>query len=217
MTRPTDLFCTLRYTDAPKAIDWLQTAFGFKSDFVEPGVEGSIRFAALRLGNDVLGTGTVRPGLQHAISVYVEDPDAHCERALAAGAKVTQEVTDEEFGRFYVCTDIDGHIWSFGTTHLKDEAGCDIFPVVGYRDTEAAMLWLHEAFGIEERAVYRNKDGSIAHAELGIGHGIIMPTHSREDGDNPWARSISGSTCASTTRRRIMRRRLRREPRSSGS
>jgi uncharacterized glyoxalase superfamily protein PhnB len=186
MTRATDLFCTLRYKDAPKAIDWLEKAFGFQRDFIEPGEGGGVRFAALRLGNDVLGTGTIRPGLQHAISVYVEDPDAHCQRARAAGAQVTQEVTQEEFGRFYVCTDLDGHLWSFGTTHLKDEPGCDIFPVVGYRDSESAMRWLKDAFGIEERVVYRNEDGSIAHAELGIGYGIIMPTHSHEDSDNPW-------------------------------
>jgi uncharacterized glyoxalase superfamily protein PhnB len=187
MTRETDLFCTLRYRNAIGAIDWLERAFGFERDFIVPGVDDSVRFALLRLGADVFGTGTIRPGLHHAISVYVEDPDAHLEQARATGARITQEITEEEFGRFYACTDLDGHLWSFGTTHLK-EPGCDIFPVVGYRDPEAAMRWLHDAFGIEERAIYRNEDGLLAHAELGIGYGTIMPTHSDQVGDNPWAK-----------------------------
>jgi uncharacterized glyoxalase superfamily protein PhnB len=187
MKRATDLFCILRYKDALAAIDWLEIAFGFERDFVAAGEDGSVTFAALKLGKDVLGTGTVRPGLRHAISVYVEDPDAHCQRARAAGAKITQDMTQEEFGRFYACTDLDGHLWSFGTTFLK-EPGCDIFPVVGYTDPEAAIKFLHDAFSIEERAVYRNEDGTIAHAELGIGYGIIMPTHSNQAGDNPWAK-----------------------------
>jgi uncharacterized glyoxalase superfamily protein PhnB len=175
----------LRYKDAANAIDWLEVAFGFKRDFVVPGVDDSVRFALLRLGMDVLGTGTVRPGLHHAISVYVEDPDAHLQRARAGGATITQEMTEEEFGRFYVCTDLDGHVWSFGTTHLK-EPGCDIFPVIGYRDLEPAMRFLRDAFGLEERALYRNEDGSIAHVELGVGHGVVMPKDIQPADDNPW-------------------------------
>ena len=188
MTRATDLSCVLRYKDAPAAIDWLERAFGFEREMVLTAEGGAVAFATLRLGGDVLATGTQRPDVRHAVAIYVEDPDAHCERARAAGAEITQVVEDTDFGtRIYVCKDPDGHLWSFGTTHLK-EPGCDIFPVVGYRDPEAAMRFLRDAFGIEERAVYRNEDGTLAHAELGIGYGIIMPTHSNQAGDNPWAK-----------------------------
>lgn len=187
MTRPTDLFAILRYDDAPAAIDWLERAFGFRRELVVPGEGESIAFATLRLGNDVLGTGTTRPDVSHAVAVYVEDPDAHCGRARAAGAEITQEVTDEEHGRSYVCKDLDGHVWSFGTTFLKPAPGCDIFPVIGYRDIDAAIGFLRDAFGVEERVVVRDEEGRIGHAELGIGYGVIMPTHSWEAGDNPWA------------------------------
>ncbi|HLG12118.1 MAG TPA: VOC family protein [Dehalococcoidia bacterium] len=187
MTRPTDLFCVLRYENAPAAIDWLEKAFGFTREFVVPGDDGEIAFAALRLGDDVLGTGTVRPDVKHAICVYVEDPDAHCARARAQGVEITQDVSEEEHGRIYVCKDLDGHVWSFGTTFLKESPGCDLFPVVGYKDTEAAIRFLKDAFGIEERMLVRNEDGSIGHSELGIGYGVIMPTHSNQPGDNPWA------------------------------
>jgi uncharacterized glyoxalase superfamily protein PhnB len=187
MTRATDLFCVLRYVDAPKAIDWLEKAFGFEREMVLTTEEGAVAFATLRLGNDVLGTGTRRADVHNAICVYVEDPDAHSAQARAAGAEITQEVTDEDHGRIYACTDPAGHLWSFGTTHLKEAPGCDIFPVVGYKDLEAAIVFLKDAFGSEERALFRGEDGSIQHIELGIGFGIIMPTHSKQPGDNPWA------------------------------
>lgn len=185
-TRPTDLFCVLRYADASAAMDWLERVFGFERDLVMTAGDGTVAFATLRLGDDVLGTGTARPDVKRAVCVYVEDPDAHCERARAAGAKIVQEVSEEDHGRIYACTDLDGHMWSFGTTFLK-EPGCDIFPVVGYRDPEAALSFLKEAFGLEERALFRDEDGSIAHVELGIGYGVVMPTHSNQPGDNPWA------------------------------
>ncbi len=46
--------------------------------------------------------------------VYVEDPDAHFARASAAGAKILQELRDEEHGtRGYMAADPEGHIWYF--------------------------------------------------------------------------------------------------------
>jgi uncharacterized glyoxalase superfamily protein PhnB len=50
----------------------------------------------------------------------------------------------------------------------------NIFPAIRYRDAPAALEWLKEAFGAEEKAVYRGEDGAIHHAELTIGEGIVM-------------------------------------------
>jgi uncharacterized glyoxalase superfamily protein PhnB len=36
------------------------------------------------------------------------------------------------------------------------------------------MKWLQEAFGFEEHAVYEGPDGTLAHAELRLGSGILM-------------------------------------------
>jgi uncharacterized glyoxalase superfamily protein PhnB len=49
-----------------------------------------------------------------------------------------------------------------------------IFPALRYRDANAALEWLKQAFGAEEKAVYRADDGAIQHAELRIGGGLVM-------------------------------------------
>jgi uncharacterized glyoxalase superfamily protein PhnB len=43
-----------------------------------------------------------------------EGLDAHCERARAAGARITQEPHDEFYGeRTYRAMDLEGHVWNF--------------------------------------------------------------------------------------------------------
>ena len=49
-----------------------------------------------------------------------------------------------------------------------------MFPVLRYRDAAAAIDWLHQAFGFEERGVYRDDNGTVVHAELALGDGMIM-------------------------------------------
>jgi uncharacterized glyoxalase superfamily protein PhnB len=53
-------------------------------------------------------------------------------------------------------------------------AAPNIYPCLGYRDARAAIRWLCEAFGFEERAVHPGEDREVAHAELSLGPGIIM-------------------------------------------
>src|ERR1700726_1095889 len=43
-----------------------------------------------------------------------------------------------------------------------------------YRDAPAAIEWLCRAFGFEKNAVYPNADGTIAHAQLTFGNGMVM-------------------------------------------
>jgi uncharacterized glyoxalase superfamily protein PhnB len=43
-----------------------------------------------------------------------------------------------------------------------------------YRDCPAAIEWLCKALGFEKQAVYANPDGSIGHAQLTFGNGMIM-------------------------------------------
>ena len=50
----------------------------------------------------------------------------------------------------------------------------NIFPALRYQDADAALAWLTEAFGTEERDVYRDGNGRIQHAELKLGDGLIM-------------------------------------------
>lgn len=49
-----------------------------------------------------------------------------------------------------------------------------IIPVLRYRDAPAAIDWLCRAFGFEKHRVAANDDGSIAHAQLSFGNGMVM-------------------------------------------
>jgi uncharacterized glyoxalase superfamily protein PhnB len=49
-----------------------------------------------------------------------------------------------------------------------------IIPCLRYRDAPAAIEWLSETFGFEKQLVVPNEDGSIAHAQLSLGNGMIM-------------------------------------------
>jgi uncharacterized glyoxalase superfamily protein PhnB len=57
----------------------------------------------------------------------------------------------------------------------------NVFPFLRYRDASAAVRWLCEAFGFEEKAVFAGPDGTVAHAELGTGGGVVMLGSARED------------------------------------
>ncbi len=49
-----------------------------------------------------------------------------------------------------------------------------IYPALRYRDCPAAIAWLQTALGFEENVIYRNDDGTIAHAQLQFGGDLIM-------------------------------------------
>ena len=49
-----------------------------------------------------------------------------------------------------------------------------VIPCLRYRDAPAAIAWLVNAFGFEKHAVHANPDGSIAHAQLSFGNGMVM-------------------------------------------
>ncbi|MCX4694055.1 VOC family protein [Streptomyces sp. NBC_01408] len=49
-----------------------------------------------------------------------------------------------------------------------------ICPTLVYRDAKGAIKLLTEAFGFSQVAVYEGEDGSVAHAELAYGNGVVM-------------------------------------------
>ncbi len=50
----------------------------------------------------------------------------------------------------------------------------NIYPFMRFTDADAALEWLSRAFGFEEREVYRSDEGTIHHAEISLGPGIVM-------------------------------------------
>lgn len=51
---------------------------------------------------------------------------------------------------------------------------CTIIPTLRYRDGQAAIKWLCEAFGFEKNLVVPDTSGAIAHAQLTYANGMIM-------------------------------------------
>jgi len=49
-----------------------------------------------------------------------------------------------------------------------------IIPCLRYRNAPAAIEWLCQTFGFEKQLVVPNEDGTIAHAQLSFGNGMIM-------------------------------------------
>jgi uncharacterized glyoxalase superfamily protein PhnB len=55
------IFPTLRYRDAPAAIEWLGRAFGFEPRMVVDGAEGTVAHAELTYDGAMVMLGTARP------------------------------------------------------------------------------------------------------------------------------------------------------------
>ncbi len=122
---------TLRYRDAPAAIEWLCEAFGFHKHLVVPGEGDLIAHAQLTFGNGMIMVGSARRDdfgvLQSPLEtpqatvsqspyIVVEDVDLHHDRSAAAGATIVMAPEDQDYGgRLYVCRDPEGNLWSFGS------------------------------------------------------------------------------------------------------
>ncbi|MDT4863946.1 hypothetical protein FQZ97_986810 [compost metagenome] len=53
-------------------------------------------------------------------------------------------------------------------------AGSNVISCLRYRDASAAITWLCNTFGFVEHLVVPENDGSIAHAQLSLGTGMVM-------------------------------------------
>ena len=115
------------YQDIAAAIAFLERAFGFReiptARFVS--ADGELLHATVEFGNSLVGVGgqghhgAISPmsgGVESQfISVEVDDVDAHYRRAVAAGARVADELRDHAWGeRTYWALDLEGHRWRFG-------------------------------------------------------------------------------------------------------
>jgi uncharacterized glyoxalase superfamily protein PhnB len=56
-----------------------------------------------------------------------------------------------------------------------------IIPTMRYADAPAAIAWLARAFGFKEQLVVPGPQGTIAHAQLTLGDGMIMLGSARDD------------------------------------
>ncbi|MCB9742401.1 MAG: VOC family protein [Alphaproteobacteria bacterium] len=126
------------YADAAAAIDFLCEAFGFERVLVVEGEDGRVEHSELSFGPDGLvmvgseGGSSKREGDFPGVSprsvqgrntmmlcLFVDDADAHCARAEAAGARIVDRPTTSDYGedywadRSYRAADPEGHHWWF--------------------------------------------------------------------------------------------------------
>jgi uncharacterized glyoxalase superfamily protein PhnB len=66
-----NIFPTFRYKDAPAALAWLESAFGFAKRLEIPGPDGTIAHAQMNLGGGaiLLGSAHDDPGILGAVIV----------------------------------------------------------------------------------------------------------------------------------------------------
>ena len=122
-TPPPQVWPTLRANDARALIRFLVDVVGFEETVVygegdvvdhaelawPPG--GGVMLGSVRDG----GAAVTRPG-QFSAYVVTDEPDALCARIRAAGAEVTMEPTDLDYGsRDFAIRDPEGNHWYFGT------------------------------------------------------------------------------------------------------
>jgi uncharacterized glyoxalase superfamily protein PhnB len=124
------------YEDPAKAIDWIVRAFDFQVRLKIEGEGGSILHSELTFHGGLITVGDVaKPAASEGtvrgspkslggantqqMCIYVDDVDAHCARARAAGAKIVREPKTTDYGeeywvdRSYEAQDPEGHGWYF--------------------------------------------------------------------------------------------------------
>ncbi len=118
------------YDDAHGAIDFLCRAFGFELRLKVEGEGGRVDYSELTFGEGLVsvhqsgdGAGksprSVGGANTQVLAVIVDDADAHCEHARAAGAKIVEPPKTSDHGddywtdRGYRAEDLEGHQWWF--------------------------------------------------------------------------------------------------------
>ncbi len=135
-TSPGYVIPGMSYDDAPAAIEWLTSVFGFTRHLVVPGENGTIAHSQLSLGNGMIMVGSSSNndgghpvktpseagGNTRSVYVVVDEIDAHYEHAKAAGAEIVFEIEDQPYGgRLYSALDPEGHLWYFGSYNPWEE------------------------------------------------------------------------------------------------
>jgi uncharacterized glyoxalase superfamily protein PhnB len=114
------------YQNIAEACDWLSRVFGFREAYRHgnpvSGIQMHLGQAYLMLHRSQ--EGSLNPaqlgyGTQ-MLTIFVDDVDVHFQKAVAAGARIVEELHETLYGeRQYGAEDIEGHRWLF-SQHARD-------------------------------------------------------------------------------------------------
>jgi len=134
------------YQDPKAALAWLEHAFGFEITMAIDGPPDAPGMCHYEMS--VGGRGRIMIGGQweewvkspkglagantQAVHVMLEgDLDTHCERARAAGGRITAEPAEQFYGdRMYRVVDLEGHRWTFAV-HVRDVTRAEAEAAIG--------------------------------------------------------------------------------------
>jgi uncharacterized glyoxalase superfamily protein PhnB len=111
----------LHYQDGAAALEWLERAFGFRKTLEVRGDDGAIVHAEMRFGADALmidggpRDAKIWGDVSQFMSVRVDDPDAHHQRACSEDAEIVAPLATKPWARGYCARDFEGLLWSFST------------------------------------------------------------------------------------------------------
>jgi uncharacterized glyoxalase superfamily protein PhnB len=125
----------LSYENCAAALEWLTHAFGFRERVRMPQPDGRIGHAEMETDQGVimLASGPagyespatrseryertreslMTPWVVDGVLVFVDNVEAHYERAQSAGARILSPPEDAPYGRLYRAEDLEGHRWMF--------------------------------------------------------------------------------------------------------
>jgi uncharacterized glyoxalase superfamily protein PhnB len=130
-----DVIPMIAYENGPAAMDWLSSAFGFKERARMLGSDGRLSHGEMATGSGVIMLATPTPDYQaprrhraecepaqkwsrvpyivDGVLVYVDDVNAHYQRAKQRGATILTEPETDDYGQRYRVEDVEGHRWMF--------------------------------------------------------------------------------------------------------
>jgi PhnB protein len=169
--------------DAPALLEFTKQAFDAEELFRTVGPAGGLH-SEVRIGDSMLMVGGGIPGREfrstpktHALHIYVEDADAVCKKAVAAGATLIDAPRDQEYGeRSGTVKDPAGNIWYVATHAGESYIAKGLNNVNAYLlplRAEPVITFLKRAFGAQELSKYASPDGVVHHAEIRVGDSVV--------------------------------------------
>jgi len=112
----------ITYQNVADALVWLTRTFGFVEHY-HYGSSEHVEGAQMHLGDAWIMINSARQGRTsptqagystQSLTIFVEDVDAHYERARSAGARIVEDLNETAYGeRQYGVEDLEGHRWLF--------------------------------------------------------------------------------------------------------